>query len=115
MFLRHEHFGFNDIELYILAQQNQLPQIIDPSQVFCEHDDKEQAEVDVVDEEKEEDKILVDHMVNDDIVNHEQNLLPSGHVYCLPQLMTNLNLGADEPSSDIFYNLYMQTKGSLKV
>ena len=28
--------------------------------------------------------------------------------------MTNLNLGADEPSSDIFYNPYMQIQGSLK-
>lgn len=55
MFLSHEHFGFNDIELYILQQQNQLSQFVDPSQVFCEIDDDEQAEVDVVDEEEEED------------------------------------------------------------
>lgn len=28
--------------------------------------------------------------------------------------MTSLNFGADEPSSDIFHNPYMQTQGSLK-
>lgn len=54
-------------------------------------------------------------MVNNDTVNHEQEPLPSGHVYCPPQNMTNYNLGAKEPSSDIFYNSYMQTKGYLKV
>lgn len=94
MFWTHKHFGFNDIGLYILLQQNQLSQIVYLSQVFCKTDGDEQAEVNVVDEEEEEYEILVDHMVNDDTVDHDQNWLPSSHVYCLPQHMTNLNLGA---------------------
>lgn len=51
IFLSHERSGSNDIELYILLQQNQLSHIVDPSQVFCEIDGNEQAEVDVVVEE----------------------------------------------------------------
>lgn len=54
-------------------------------------------------------------MVNDDIVDQEQKSLPLGHMYCSPQHMINLNFGANEPSSYIFYNPYIQTKGSLKV
>lgn len=54
-------------------------------------------------------------MVNDDTVDHEQEPLPASHVYCPPKHMTSLNLGANEPSSDIFNNPYMQTQGSLKV
>lgn len=84
MFLSHEHFGLNNIELYILQQRNQLSQIVDPSQVFCETEDEEQVEVDVVDEEEEENEILVDQIVNDDIVDHEKEPLLSGHVYCPP-------------------------------
>ena len=55
-------------------------------------------------------------MVNDNTntVDHEQDPLPASHVYCSPQHMTNLNLGVDEPSSDIFHNPYVQTQGSLK-
>lgn len=53
-------------------------------------------------------------MVNDDTVDHEQEPLPTRHVYCPPQHMTNLNLGANERSSNIFQNPYMQTQGSLK-
>lgn len=80
MFLSHEHFGFNDIELYISQQQNQLSQIVDMSQVFFETDDDEQARVDIVDEEEEKYEILVDQMVNADIVDHEQKPLPTSHV-----------------------------------
>ena len=50
-------------------------------------------------------------MVNAD---EEEEPLPASHVYCPPQHMTSLNLGADEPSSDIFYNPYVQIQGSLK-
>lgn len=85
------------------------------SQVFCEIGDDEQAEVSVVDEEEGEDEILIDQMVDNDTVNHEKEPLPHGHVYFPPQYMTNLNLDVDEPSSDIFYNPYMQTEVSLKV
>lgn len=115
MFQTHEDSGFKDIKLYILLQQTQLSQIIDPSQVFCETSDEEQAKVDVVDNEEEKDEILVDHMVNDESIDHKQQPLPWSHVYYLPEHMTKLNLGEDEPSLYIFYNLYMQTDGALKV
>lgn len=102
MFQTHEHFGFNDIELYILLQQNQVSQIVDLSQVFCKIDDDKQVEVDVVDEEEDEDEILVHHMVNDDTIDHEQEPLPLSHVYYSPHNMTTFNLGADKPSSYTF-------------
>lgn len=53
-------------------------------------------------------------MVNDEFVNHQQEPLPASRVYCPAQHMTNLNLGAYEPSSDIFHNPYGQIQGSLK-
>jgi hypothetical protein len=43
-----------------------MSRFIDQSQVFCETDDDEQAKVNVVDEEEEEAKLLVDSMVNDE-------------------------------------------------
>lgn len=86
-----------------------MSQIVDLSRVFCETGDDEQAEVDVVDEKEEEDELLVDQKVNYDTFDHEQEPLPSFHVYCPPQHMTNLNLDADETSSNIFHNSYMQT------
>ena len=115
MFLSHEHSEFNDIDLYILQQQNHLSQIVDLPQVFCETYDDKQAKVGVVDEEEEKDEILVDQMVNDDTVDYEQEPLLVGHVYCPPQHMTIFNLGVDEPSSRIFHNPYMQTQGLLEV
>lgn len=54
-------------------------------------------------------------MVNGDSVDHEQEPLLLSHVYCSPEHMTNLNLDVDKPSSYIFYNLYMQMDGALKV
>lgn len=48
MFRTYEHFGFNNIELYILIQQTQFSHIIDLSQVFCEADNDEHTKVDVV-------------------------------------------------------------------
>ena len=84
-----------------------MSQIADSPQVFWETGNDKQAEVDVVDEEEEEDEILVDQMVNNDTVDHGQERLPTSHVYCPLQHMTSLNLGADEPLSDIFHNLYM--------
>jgi len=84
---------------------------VDQSQVFYETDDDEQAEVNVVDEEEEEAELLVDSMVNDE---EEEEPLLASHVYYPPQHMTSLNLGADEPSSDIFYNPYVQIQGPLK-
>lgn len=100
IFLSHEHFEFNDIELYILQQQNQLSQIVDLPQVF--------VKLTMTNKPKS-------MLVNDDTVEYEQEPLLVGHVYCPPQHMTSLNLGADEPSSEIFHNPYMQTQGSLKV
>lgn len=123
MFQTREHFGLNNIELAVLAvsaktrehlspQQSQQSQIIDQSQVFNETNDEKQAKYDVVDEEEEQDEILVDYMVNDEYVFHEQEPLPTSHVYCPPKHMTNLNLGEEEPFSHIFYNSYMQTNGA---
>lgn len=54
-------------------------------------------------------------MVNGESIDHEQESLPSSHVYCSPEHVTNLNFGEDEPSLDILYNPYMQTEGEFKV
>ena len=86
-----------------------MSQFIDQSQVFCETDD-EQAEVNVPDDEEEEVEIMVDSMVN---VDEEDEPILVNHVYCPPQNMTRLNLGFDEPSSDIWCNPYVQMQGSL--
>lgn len=87
-----------------------MSRLVYPSQVFCETDDDEQDEVDVVDEEEKKDEIMVNQMVNNETVDHQQEPLPVSHVSCPPQHMANLNLGAVEPSSNIFHNPYVQTQ-----
>ena len=58
MFSSHEYSGYDSIELYIILREPQLSHMVDPLET-------EQAEVDVVDEE-EEDELEFDDMVNDD-------------------------------------------------
>lgn len=78
--------------------------------------DEAEAEVDVVDDDEEESEIQVDYLLNTNTKDddHQASLYPS-HVYCSPQHMIFLNLDADEPSYDIFYNPYMRSEGKLKV
>lgn len=78
MFRSHENYGFNNIELHILLQQPQQSQL----------------------------SLVVDQS-QVFMVNHEQDPLPSSHMYCPPEHMTNLNLDEVKISSDIFYNSYM--------
>lgn len=61
-----------------------MSQFVDLLQVFCETDDDEQAEVDVVDE-GEEDEILVNQMVNDNTLTTRKS-----H-YQLVMLIVHLN------------------------
>ena len=49
---------------------------------------------------KKEPEIMVDSMVN---AEEEEKPIPASHVYCPPQHMTRLNLGSDEPSTDVWY------------
>lgn len=71
--------------------------------------------VDVFDTEEEESEAQVDYMLNSNTEDDDQGLLPSSHVHYPPQYMTNMNLNEDDPSLDIFYNMYMQSKDGLKV
>lgn len=112
MFRNHEYFRFHEIELYVLLQQPQLSVVVDPSQVSEKTNDNH-IEVDGIDEE--EDETHVDFMVNDDSAHQEHEPLPMIHVYVSPVHMTNLNLEEDEPASDIFHNMYMQTEEALQV
>lgn len=107
-----EHFIFNFIELYILLQQPKQSKqsenvehskIFDQSQIF----DQAKAEVNVVNNEEEESEIQVIFMLNNTKVDYQEPLPPS-NVYCPPHHMINLNLNEDDPSSDIFYILYIQ-------
>lgn len=63
MFQTHEHSGFSEIEIYILQQQPQQSQIVDPSHFFEEIDDDEHTEVNVIDEEVEVYETLVDSTI----------------------------------------------------
>lgn len=101
--------------MYISLQQTRESQFADQSQVFDKSSGDDHTDVDVVESEEEEDETLVDHMVNDDSIDHEHEQLTSSHVYYPPDHMTNLNLEYDKPSSYMFYNSYMQTDGALKV
>ena len=104
--------------MYVLLQQPDQSQVVDPSQDFEEEDESEEdnhPEVDVIDQEEEDDEAMIDFMVNDDVANQEHEPVPTSHAYDPPFNIENLNLGEDEPASDIFHNPYMQTEGALKV
>lgn len=58
---------------------------------------------------------MVDHLVNDDSIDNMQEPMHDSHVYCPFEHMTCLNLGDDEPDTNIFYNPYMHTDGALQV
>ena len=74
----------------------------------------EQAEVDAVDEEEEDDELEFDDMVNNDSEDDGIPCIPSNEIYTPPPHMTNFNMGGDEPSTDLFFNPYMQSDENLK-
>ena len=107
MFRTHEQSGFDEIELYVLLQQPDQSQVVDPSQDFKEEDESNEdnhPEVDVIDQEEEDDEAMIDCMVNDDAEDQEHEPIPTSHAYDPPFHMTNLNLGDDVPASYIFHN-----------
>ncbi|XP_058767025.1 probable receptor-like protein kinase At5g38990 [Vicia villosa] len=75
-------------------------------------DDEQDAEL-VVEEETDV-EVVVDDLVNRDSEDEEQVLVPDVHAYSPPPHFTTLNLGEDEPSSDMFYNPYMRSNEELK-
>ena len=84
--------------------------MVDPSQYFEEEDESDEdnhPEVDVIDQEEEDDEAMINFMVNDDTADQEHEPVLASHAYDPPFHMTNLNLGEDEPASDIFHNPYM--------
>src|SRR4051812_31107424 len=112
MFLTHQYFGYDYLELYIVVEQivpsqNIQSQVIDPVV-----DDEQQPE-DVIDEETEIEDV-VNELVNRDSEDDEQVPVPNTHAYSPPAHFTTLNLGEDEPSSDMFYNPYMRSDEELK-
>ena len=48
-------------------------------------------------------------MVNDDSEDDGIPGIPSNEIYAPPPHMTNFNMGGDEASYDLFFNLYMQS------
>ncbi|XP_058722984.1 uncharacterized protein LOC131594799 [Vicia villosa] len=112
MFLNHEYYGYDYLELYIVVEQivpsqDMQSQVIDPVV-----DDEQQPEV-VVDEETEVEDV-VDELVNRDSDDEEQVPLPDARAYSPSAHFTTLNLGEDEPSFDMFYNPYMRSDKELK-
>ena len=74
MFRTHEQSRFNETELYVLLQQPDQSQVVDPSQDFEEEDESDEdnhPEVDVIDQEEEDDEAMIDFMVNDDAADQE--------------------------------------------
>ncbi|XP_058761084.1 uncharacterized protein LOC131634432 [Vicia villosa] len=65
-------------------------------------------------EEEDEHETEVDDMVNGESEDEQHISVPPDHVYEPPAHMTNLNLQGDEPSSDIFFNPYIQSDEVLK-
>ena len=53
-------------------------------------------------------------MVNDDSDDDGIPSIPANEIYTPPPHMTNFNMGGDEPSSDLFFNPYMQSDENLK-
>ena len=103
MFSSHVYSGYDSIKLYIMLREPQVTQVVDPLE-------NEQAEVDSVDEEEEEDDELeFDEMVNDDSDDDGIHSIPANEIYTPPPHMTNFNMGGDEPSTNLFFNLYMQS------
>src|SRR3954467_6339649 len=118
MFLTHEHFGYDYLELYIVVEQNAPSQNIQ-SQVIDPVVDDEQQPEHVIDEETDIEDVV------DELVNRESedegdeevpvpDRVPETHAYSPPAHFTTLNLGEDEPSSDMFYNPYMRSSEELK-
>ena len=90
-----------------MLREPQLSQVVDPLET-------EQAEVDAVDEEEEDDELEFDEMVNDDSEDDGIPGVPANEIYIPPPHMTNFNMGGDEPSSNLFFNPYMQSDENLK-
>src|SRR3954471_11913624 len=95
MFLTHQYFGYDYLELYIVVEQivpsqNIQSQVIDPVV------DDEQQPKDVIDEETEIEDV-VDELVNHSSEDDEQVPAPdtvlNTHAYSPPAHFTTLNLG----------------------
>jgi hypothetical protein len=72
-------------------------QVIDPV-ADDEQDPENQVEEDVVDDVED----MVDELVNRDSEDEEHMQIPEVQHYSPPSHFTTLNLGEDEPSSDMF-------------
>ncbi|XP_058749008.1 uncharacterized protein LOC131621962 [Vicia villosa] len=107
MFYNHGFSGYDSIELYVLLQQPNESQVVDPIEV-------EQAEVDVIDEDEEDPELAFDDMVNDESEEDVEGVIPPISTYTPPSHMSNVDMAGDEPSSDIFHNVCMQSDATLK-
>ena len=114
MLRNHEYSGYDYIVLYIVLEQPQPTQNIQSQVIDPVIDDEQDAEHHVEDDVVDDAEDVVDDLVSRDSEDEDQVQIPIAQRYSPPGHFTTLNLGEDEPSSDMFYNPYMRSDEDLK-